>query len=113
MLNRLAARLALWTALSIVAGTGGALTFKSDAGSASLTATAGTHTVAADATLASNLAVAVAADSLTVTGVLDGTGPFAERLHALRLPLARHHLSAGRWRRSAMLAAHRSSHAGA
>ena len=63
---------------TLTAGTGGALTFKSDAGSASLTATAGTHTVAADATLASNLAVAVAADSLTVTGVLDGTGSLAK-----------------------------------
>ena len=63
---------------TLAAGTGGALTFKSDAGSASLTSTAGTHTVSVGATLASNLAVAVAADSLTVTGVLAGTGSLAK-----------------------------------
>ncbi|NBP46213.1 MAG: choice-of-anchor D domain-containing protein, partial [Betaproteobacteria bacterium] len=59
---------------TLAAGTGGALTFKSDTGVASLNATAGTHVVATAATLASNLAVAVAADSLTVTGVVSGLG---------------------------------------
>ena len=63
---------------TLAAGTGGALTFKSDVGDATLTATAGTHTVAAGATLASNLAVSVAADSLAVTGVLSGTGSLAK-----------------------------------
>jgi MYXO-CTERM domain-containing protein len=63
---------------TLATGTGGALTFAADAGSASLTATAGTHTVSVGATLASNLAVAVAADSLAVTGVLTGTGSLAK-----------------------------------
>jgi MYXO-CTERM domain-containing protein len=59
---------------TLAAGTGGALTFASDTGTASLTATAGAHTVSVDAALASNLAVSVAAGSLSVTGVVSGTG---------------------------------------
>jgi fibronectin-binding autotransporter adhesin len=63
---------------TLATGTGGALTFKSNTGTASLTSTAGTHTVTTAAALASNLAVAVSANSLALNGVLSGAGSLSK-----------------------------------
>lgn len=59
---------------TLATGTSGSLTFASNTGTAALTATAGTHLVSVNATLASNLAVSVAADSLAITGIVSGLG---------------------------------------
>ena len=50
----------------------------SNTGTASLTSTAGTHTVTTAAALASNLAVAVSANSLALNGVLSGAGSLSK-----------------------------------